>query len=244
LCIALGSWRVSEGAEATAPLTLILLDNRYYKAGASKPEKRGIVDPILRYTVITTSPVTRNQENIRISRREDEKERKTYTPVFEAVERVFEINPGDHYTIAASIRGQRDFLKGDWLLQARYQGRMAQLHMKLGEEHYSQGFFGPMLKESVYSDLEFVEFSVTSESVPYKDARSTSDKMTSKNADIIREVQELLSRLKYDPGPIDGVMGSRTRSAIKDFERDHGYPETGQISEELLQSLKSTVTQP
>ena len=38
----------------------------------------------------------------------------------------------------------------------------------------------------------------------------------------VRHVQALLSELGFDPGPIDGVLGSRTRAAVRAFEIDFG----------------------
>ena len=37
-----------------------------------------------------------------------------------------------------------------------------------------------------------------------------------------REIQRALTELGYDPGPVDGVPGSKTRAAIKRFQADHG----------------------
>jgi uncharacterized protein len=52
-----------------------------------------------------------------------------------------------------------------------------------------------------------------------------------------REVQQLLADLGYDPGPIDGVMGPRTRAAIRAFQADVGLPVDGQVSDELRAAL-------
>ena len=35
----------------------------------------------------------------------------------------------------------------------------------------------------------------------------------------VREIQEALKSLGFDPGPIDGIMGSQTRDAVKAFQR-------------------------
>lgn len=53
----------------------------------------------------------------------------------------------------------------------------------------------------------------------------------------IRAAQAMLGRLGYDPGTIDGVLGAATVRAIERFERDHGLPVTGRLSEELLRTL-------
>lgn len=53
----------------------------------------------------------------------------------------------------------------------------------------------------------------------------------------IRRVQTGLAELAYSPGEITGEMTSQTRAAIRAFERDRNMPETGEISDGLLQEL-------
>lgn len=52
-------------------------------------------------------------------------------------------------------------------------------------------------------------------------------------------VQSLLSSLGYEPGAIDGLFGTRTRTAIEEFEREHGLPVTGEVSPDLLAALEA-----
>ena len=40
-------------------------------------------------------------------------------------------------------------------------------------------------------------------------------------------MQQRLADLGYDPGPVDGVVGARTRAAIRAFQKDNELPETG-----------------
>jgi hypothetical protein len=54
---------------------------------------------------------------------------------------------------------------------------------------------------------------------------------------VIASVQEELQDKGYSPGPADGVMGSRTRSAIAEFQEDRGLAVTGTINNSLLRSL-------
>ncbi len=58
----------------------------------------------------------------------------------------------------------------------------------------------------------------------------------------IREVQLNLATLGYKPGPADGILGSRTRSAIEAFQRDQGLPATGEVSNEILLLLMWKIT--
>lgn len=50
----------------------------------------------------------------------------------------------------------------------------------------------------------------------------------------VRQVQLALREAGFDPGPVDGVMGSRTQAAIRDWQRAQGMPVTGEVTEPLL----------
>ena len=57
----------------------------------------------------------------------------------------------------------------------------------------------------------------------------------------LRAAQIYLIYLGYQPGQVDGVMGRFTRSAINDFQADHGLPITDEVDEDLLLNLKGEV---
>ena len=54
----------------------------------------------------------------------------------------------------------------------------------------------------------------------------------------IRDAQTLLSSLGYEVGTPDGIAGSKTRDAVKSFEAVNGLPETGEVSDALIQKLE------
>jgi len=56
-------------------------------------------------------------------------------------------------------------------------------------------------------------------------------------------VQESLRELGYNPGPLDGAMGRRTRAAIQRYERDNDIPVTGRMSAALVASLRQRIGQ-
>jgi hypothetical protein len=56
---------------------------------------------------------------------------------------------------------------------------------------------------------------------------------------MIHQTQQALARLGYDPGPIDGIMGRRTRQAIEQFQQDQHLMVTGQPSTSLLRMLEA-----
>jgi peptidoglycan hydrolase-like protein with peptidoglycan-binding domain len=45
----------------------------------------------------------------------------------------------------------------------------------------------------------------------------------------VRQVQGILREQGYDPGLIDGLMGNKTRTALRQFQLDHQLPQTGRI---------------
>jgi TPR repeat protein len=57
----------------------------------------------------------------------------------------------------------------------------------------------------------------------------------------VAEAQAALAALAYDPGPADGVLGSRTRAAIRAYQAAVGLPVDGEVSDALLASLRTAL---
>lgn len=53
----------------------------------------------------------------------------------------------------------------------------------------------------------------------------------------IRQAQIYLNDLNYNAGKPDGVLGSRTKAALKSFQRDHGLFATGKLTNETYKLL-------
>ena len=53
----------------------------------------------------------------------------------------------------------------------------------------------------------------------------------------VKVAQDLLNNLGYNTGTPDGAMGPKTRSAIISFEKSNNLPETGRVSNELIDRL-------
>ncbi|MEX2199861.1 MAG: peptidoglycan-binding protein [Dongiaceae bacterium] len=53
----------------------------------------------------------------------------------------------------------------------------------------------------------------------------------------VRNMQMLLNDLGYSAGVEDGIMGSRTRSAIRAYQQDHGITTDGQLSRVLFDRI-------
>lgn len=59
--------------------------------------------------------------------------------------------------------------------------------------------------------------------------------------DEMMELQSALQRFGYDPGPIDGLLGSRTLAALRAYKSATGLPVDGGVSYALLLRLRDQV---
>lgn len=67
------------------------------------------------------------------------------------------------------------------------------------------------------------------------------DPNNAKLMNLIRRVQLELTIRGYTPGPIDGVMGAKTRTALKKFQRNNGLNPDGLMGTETLNRLNIVV---
>jgi peptidoglycan hydrolase-like protein with peptidoglycan-binding domain len=58
--------------------------------------------------------------------------------------------------------------------------------------------------------------------------------------DEVRRVQGALEQKGFDPGPIDGIAGPRTREAVRRFQDRYGMTASGDIDNQLLFALGQT----
>jgi len=57
---------------------------------------------------------------------------------------------------------------------------------------------------------------------------------------LVRQIQEGLQNRGFDPGPVDGIFGAKTRKAIEDFQKSSGIAVDGKASSSVLDALKSS----
>jgi peptidoglycan hydrolase-like protein with peptidoglycan-binding domain len=71
------------------------------------------------------------------------------------------------------------------------------------------------------------------------EAADASEAMTPEPDDRVAAVQHALAISAYGPLQADGIPGPETREAIVRFQRDHGLPPTGEISDQLIVELRA-----
>ena len=55
----------------------------------------------------------------------------------------------------------------------------------------------------------------------------------------VREIQLALRSAGFNPGPVDGLMGQRTRTAVRDFQVAHGLSSDGKIGPKTWSKLET-----
>ena len=76
------------------------------------------------------------------------------------------------------------------------------------------------------------------------DARIHGTRSKSGSADGVMATQQALKEKGFDPGPIDGVMGLRTVSALKDYQKSEHLAMTGRMDRDTTAKLGATATAP
>jgi peptidoglycan hydrolase-like protein with peptidoglycan-binding domain len=70
-----------------------------------------------------------------------------------------------------------------------------------------------------------------------KGDKAKGDKAAGGNRDQVKAVQQALKDKGHDPGSIDGMMGPKTRQALKDFQKAQGLSDTGRLDAETRAKL-------
>ena len=68
-------------------------------------------------------------------------------------------------------------------------------------------------------------------------------KTAAQSTEVLQAQIELQAR-GYDPGPLDGFMGRRTRRALRQYQEDIGVPATGVLDEATLETLSAQEPEP
>ncbi|MGQ0671404.1 MAG: peptidoglycan-binding domain-containing protein [Hyphomicrobium sp.] len=83
--------------------------------------------------------------------------------------------------------------------------------------------------------LQHILLGITDKSARFEAV--TADAASAEAEQVIRTVQQSLSKLGYAPGIGDGHLGEQTVRAIREFEVDQGLSQTGRISGQLVARL-------
>jgi peptidoglycan hydrolase-like protein with peptidoglycan-binding domain len=102
-------------------------------------------------------------------------------------------------------------------------------------------------KDTIKDKAENAKDTVKDKAVRAKDKMKETfthakDKMRSANDHVAmtdtRAAQQALKTQGFDPGPIDGRMGPRTRAALNDYQRKNDLPVTGMLDDATMTKLE------
>jgi len=68
-------------------------------------------------------------------------------------------------------------------------------------------------------------------------ASGSSGPMSARGSSNVKEAQQALKDKGYDPGPVDGVMGMKTKEALKSFQSASNLQATGTIDAQTAEKL-------
>jgi peptidoglycan hydrolase-like protein with peptidoglycan-binding domain len=75
---------------------------------------------------------------------------------------------------------------------------------------------------------------------PVPPAATPSVKKPTYDRALVKDIQQRLNGIGFDPGPPDGIYGAGTRQAIESFQRSQGLAVDGKPTAELLAQIEST----
>jgi peptidoglycan hydrolase-like protein with peptidoglycan-binding domain len=79
---------------------------------------------------------------------------------------------------------------------------------------------------------------------PHESSSAVTPSEATRNQDVIRQAQMALRDAGFEPGTIDGVMGPRTESALRQFQAAQGLPQTGKLDTTTQQQLMAAQSPP
>lgn len=71
---------------------------------------------------------------------------------------------------------------------------------------------------------------------PVAQTEEDAQELVAATPDLIRRVQQALANEGYNPGPVDGIEGPRTLSALNNFQEDNNLS-SGELTKETLRAL-------
>jgi len=69
------------------------------------------------------------------------------------------------------------------------------------------------------------------------DKTSVAPGSTTAHDPLVKDVQRKLTTRGYEPGPVDGYMGKKTRQAIKEYQADNGLTVTGKLDDATILAI-------
>jgi hypothetical protein len=93
-----------------------------------------------------------------------------------------------------------------------------------------------LLQQEIPMDAEQASITISGHTWPIRIAHL--NPMEDAEDEGVSGVQARLKNLGYDPGPVDGILGPRTRAAVRSFQEDYGLTVDGICGPQTRSKLK------
>ncbi len=107
----------------------------------------------------------------------------------------------------------------------------------LGSYHYHCGGNPPHLHDNGVCPYSSNSAEITNTQKSSTDNSNKNSTNTSTSTETIKKVQKTLNDLGYDCGKVDGILGKKTKSAIKAFQKDNDLTVDGKINKQVKEAL-------
>ncbi|MDD5255330.1 MAG: peptidoglycan-binding domain-containing protein [Candidatus Omnitrophica bacterium] len=92
------------------------------------------------------------------------------------------------------------------------------------------------------SEIAELRLALTDAQSP-KDSAALKAAGETKSRPKVKDIQLALRNAGYNPGPVDGKMGAKTREAIRAFQRENGLSADGKVGKKTWDLLRAYLTQ-
>jgi membrane-bound lytic murein transglycosylase B len=96
--------------------------------------------------------------------------------------------------------------------------------------------FRSLLTALLIFGLVLPAWAAEEKAAPAKEAKAEK-KVPAKATEDVKKLQEALKAKGHDPGPIDGILGAKTRAALKAFQEASGLKATGRLDDQTAEKL-------
>ena len=70
-----------------------------------------------------------------------------------------------------------------------------------------------------------------------QESKVTATQVNRYSRKVVKDAQQALTEAGYEPGPVDGQIGARTRAALMEFQKANGISESGKLDQATLMAL-------
>jgi peptidoglycan hydrolase-like protein with peptidoglycan-binding domain len=79
---------------------------------------------------------------------------------------------------------------------------------------------------------------LTTQAFPAGQTKAQSGQQASATNEGMRQVQQALKDAGFEPGPVDGILGPRTREALRNFQTANRLQATGEVNQDTIAALR------